>query len=67
MGESLETWDFRKMLNAWPCYWGTCGKVTFIAHDWSEARVVLSLHVRTRNYVGTSLFRLKDKNRRSRA
>lgn len=52
-GESLETWSFRKMLNAWPCYWGTGGKVTYIACDWSEARIRLDLNLRTRNYVGT--------------
>jgi acyl-coenzyme A thioesterase PaaI-like protein len=52
-GESLKTWGFRKMLNAWPCYWGTGGKVTYVARDWSEARVSLDLTLRTRNYVGT--------------
>jgi acyl-coenzyme A thioesterase PaaI-like protein len=52
-GESLTTRSFRMMLNAWPCYWGTGGKVTYLASDWSEARIELKLGLRTRNYVGT--------------
>lgn len=51
--ESVQTWIFRKMLNAWPCYWGTGGRVTFISRDWREASVRLKLSPRTRNYVGT--------------
>jgi acyl-coenzyme A thioesterase PaaI-like protein len=51
--ESIKTWTFRKMLNAWPCYWGTGGKVTFISHDWRQVTVRLKLGLRTRNYVGT--------------
>jgi acyl-coenzyme A thioesterase PaaI-like protein len=41
------------MLNVWPCYWGTGGKVTHLSGDWREATVSLSLSPRTRNYVGT--------------
>ena len=41
------------MINAWPCYWGTGGEVTFISRDWREAAVKLKLTLRTRNYVGT--------------
>ena len=41
------------MFNAWPCYWGTGGSVTFISRDWRDATVRLGLTVRTRNYVGT--------------
>lgn len=41
------------MLNVWPCYWGTGGRVIFISHDWREAAVRLKLTARTRNYVGT--------------
>jgi len=44
---------FRHLLNWYPCYRGTGGKVTFIAEDWSEMRVRLKLNWRTRNYVGT--------------
>lgn len=53
MGESLRTRTFRWLLNLWPCYWGTGGRVTFIAGDWSEVRVRLPLSWRTRNYVGS--------------
>ena len=51
--ESFRTHWFRWMTNFWPCYRGTGGKVTFVAADWSEIRVRLSLSWRTRNYVGT--------------
>jgi acyl-coenzyme A thioesterase PaaI-like protein len=44
---------FRHVLNWYPCYRGTGGKVTHIAPDWSEMRVRLRLGWRTRNYVGT--------------
>lgn len=44
---------FRHLLNRWPCFAGTGGKVTHIAPDWSEMRVRLPLSRRTRNYVGT--------------
>jgi acyl-coenzyme A thioesterase PaaI-like protein len=51
--ESFRTWWFRRLLNVWPCYWGTGGAVTFISADWQEATVRLKLGLRTRNYVGT--------------
>jgi acyl-coenzyme A thioesterase PaaI-like protein len=41
------------MLNVWPCYRGTGGRVTFISRDWRQASVRLTLGLRTRNYVGT--------------
>lgn len=44
---------FRWMMNLWPCYWGSGGRITFIAADWTEVRVRLRLGLRTRNYVGT--------------
>ena len=53
MPESLRTRAFRWMMNLWPCYRGTGGRVTYIASDWSEIRVKLPLSWRTRNYVGT--------------
>lgn len=52
-GESLQSWSFRNGLNAWPCYWGMGGKVTYLSRDWREAVVRLKLSPRTRNYVGT--------------
>lgn len=44
---------FRHLLNLYPCFRGTGGRVTHIADDWSEMRVRLKLNWRTRNYVGT--------------
>lgn len=44
---------FRHLLNRWPCFRGTGGKVTRIAPDWSEMEVRIPLSRRTRNYVGT--------------
>ncbi|MCA1819997.1 MAG: DUF4442 domain-containing protein [Thermoplasmatota archaeon] len=59
MANMLRAWAirhpriFRHLLNRYPCYRGTGGRVTFIAPDWSEMRVKLRLNWRTRNYVGT--------------
>ena len=44
---------FRRILNLYPCFRGTGGRVTHIAKDWSEMRVKLPLSRRTKNYVGT--------------
>jgi acyl-coenzyme A thioesterase PaaI-like protein len=44
---------FRRVLNIYPCFRGTGGRVTFIAPDWSEIRVKIPLSRRTKNYVGT--------------
>ncbi len=44
---------FRRVLNLWPCFRGSGGRVTHIAPDWSEMRVRIPLNRRTRNYVGT--------------
>lgn len=53
MRESLKSRLSRWIFNWWPCYRGTGGRVTFIAHDWRVLRVKLPLNLRTRNYVGT--------------
>ncbi|MFT3916809.1 MAG: DUF4442 domain-containing protein [Anaeromyxobacteraceae bacterium] len=53
MPESLRTRVTRHGFNVFPAYFGTGGKVTYIASDWREVRVELPLSVRTRNYVGT--------------
>jgi len=45
--------SFRRLINLWPCYRGTGGRVTHIAPDWKEVRVRLPLNLRTRNYVGS--------------
>ncbi len=44
---------FRHLLNLFPAFRGTGGRVTHIAPDWSEIRVKVPLNWRTRNYVGT--------------
>lgn len=43
----------RHGFNLFPAYFGTGGRVTYIASDWREVRVEIPLSVRTRNYVGT--------------
>lgn len=51
--EMLGPRTFRWLMNLWPCYRGTGGRVTYIASDWKEIRVRLPLNMGTRNYVGT--------------
>jgi acyl-coenzyme A thioesterase PaaI-like protein len=51
--ESLRSTLTRRVLNLVPAYFGTGGRVTFIADDWREVRVEVPLSLRTRNYVGT--------------
>ena len=53
MRESWSTRRFRWLINWWPCFRGTGGRVTFIAADWRTVKVRLPLGFRTRNYVGT--------------
>lgn len=53
MRESLRSTLTRRVLNLLPAYFGTGGRVTFIADDWREVRVEIPLTLRTRNYVGT--------------
>ncbi|MCS7058702.1 MAG: DUF4442 domain-containing protein [Meiothermus sp.] len=51
-----ETWRSRLWrwgFNLFPAYWGTGGRVVYIAPDWREVHVALPLNWRTRNYVGT--------------
>jgi acyl-coenzyme A thioesterase PaaI-like protein len=45
----ITRWGF----NAWPCYRGTGGRLTYVAADWREVRVRVPLSFGTRNYVGT--------------
>lgn len=44
---------FRHLLNWYPCYRGTGGRVTHIAPDWTEMHIQLPLNRRTKNYVGS--------------
>jgi len=41
------------VLNAHPAYWGTGGRLTYVADDYHEIRLKLPLTWRTRNVVGT--------------
>lgn len=51
--ESFRTWTFRVLMNWYPMYLGTGGKILFWASDSSEIHVRLGLNLWTRNYVGT--------------
>lgn len=51
--ESLKNRFFRYGINLYPMFFGTGGKVLFIAGDWKKVVVRLSLNIWTRNYVGT--------------
>ena len=53
MPESWTTRRARWLLNWFPAYRGTGGRVEYIAGDWTEVRIRLPLSWRTRNYVGT--------------
>ena len=53
MPESWNTRLTRWGFNWFPAYRATGGRLTYIADDWREVRVRLSLTRRTRNYVGT--------------
>jgi acyl-coenzyme A thioesterase PaaI-like protein len=43
----------RRLLNLWPCYWGTGVRLKYVAKDFREIRLEVPLNWRTRNYVGT--------------
>jgi acyl-coenzyme A thioesterase PaaI-like protein len=62
--ESFKTWWFRFLMNLYPMFLGTGGRITFIAANWREVRVRLRLNLWTYNYVGTifggSLFAASD-------
>lgn len=62
--ESFKTWSFRLMMNLYPMYFGTGGRVLFISSDWREVKVRLRRSLWTYNYVGTifggSMFSASD-------
>ena len=62
--ESFRTRLFRWLMNLYPMYFGTGGKILFWAADQSELHVRLRLNLWTYNYVGTifggSLFAAAD-------
>jgi len=51
--ESWRTRLVRWRINWYPAFFGTGARLTFLAADWSEARLSLPLSWRTRNLVGT--------------
>ncbi len=50
--ESWKTRRFRWMMNCFPTYFGTGGRILFISSDWKEIHIRLSLNLFTYNYVG---------------
>jgi acyl-coenzyme A thioesterase PaaI-like protein len=51
--ESFKTRIFRFIMNLYPVYRGTGGRIILISSDWKNVVVRLKLNWRTRNYVGT--------------
>ena len=62
--ESFSSWKFRTLMNWYPMYFGTGGKILFWASDSTELHLRLRLNIWTYNYVGTifggSLFSAAD-------
>jgi acyl-coenzyme A thioesterase PaaI-like protein len=51
--ESFNTWKFKTLMNWYPMYFGTGGKILFWAADSTELHVRIRLNPWTYNYVGT--------------
>ncbi len=62
--QSWKTWWFSTLMNWYPMYFGTGGKILFWSADNSEIHLRLRLNVWTYNYVGTifggSMFAASD-------
>ncbi|MEZ0607063.1 DUF4442 domain-containing protein [Fibrella sp. WM1] len=62
--ESAKTWRFRTLMNWYPMFFGTGGKILFWSGDSREVQVRLRRNVWTYNYVGTifggSMFAASD-------
>ncbi|OIN60670.1 DUF4442 domain-containing protein [Arsenicibacter rosenii] len=62
--ESFQTWRFRTLMNWYPMFFGTGGKILFWSGDSKEVQVRLRRNVWTYNYVGTifggSMFAASD-------
>lgn len=62
--ESFKSWRFRTLMNWYPMYFGTGGKVLFWSGDWREVHLRLRRNVWTYNFVGTifggSMFSASD-------
>lgn len=52
-GESFKTWGFRQLMNLYPMFFGTGGKLVYLQRDFKHAVVEIKLGLWTRNYVGT--------------
>lgn len=52
-GESLYTRTFRTLMNLYPMFRGTGGKLIYLKSDFAHATVRIKLGIWTRNYVGT--------------
>ncbi len=51
--ESFATWRFRVLMNAYPMYFGTGGRILFWSGDSQEVHLRLRRNIWTYNYVGT--------------
>lgn len=51
--ETTASWLQRWRFNFFPCYFGTGGRILYIAPDWKEIHMKVPLSFRTSNYVGT--------------
>ena len=51
--ESFQTWRFRLLMNLYPMYFGTGGKILFWSGDSTEVQVRIKRSIWTYNYVGT--------------
>jgi Domain of unknown function (DUF4442) len=62
--ESFKSWWFRTLMNWYPMYFGSGGKILFWAGDSTELHLRLKLNVWSYNYVGTifggSMFSASD-------
>lgn len=62
--ESFKSWRFRTMMNWYPMYFGTGGKILFWSGDSREVQIRLRRNIWTYNYVGTifggSMFSASD-------
>ncbi len=62
--ESRESRRFRRMMNVWPMYRGTGGRIMLISADWKRLDVRLKRTFLSNNYVGTifggSMFSASD-------
>ncbi|MCX8514782.1 MAG: DUF4442 domain-containing protein [Burkholderiales bacterium] len=49
----IKVFFFRIIMNLFPAYRRTGGRVTFISNDWCHVRIKLKLNWQTKNYVGS--------------